>query len=59
LRPSHADRLAEKLVRDLVPTFGGSRQKGLLPESFGIEQQAVHIEDHGTWAIRQRHAVPL
>jgi hypothetical protein len=27
-----------------------------LPESFGIEQQAVHIEDHGAWAIRQCHA---
>jgi hypothetical protein len=52
LRPWHADRLAEKLVRDLVPTFGGGRKKGLLPKSFGIEQQAVHIEDHGAWTIR-------
>jgi hypothetical protein len=30
-----------------MPPFGGSRQKSLLPESFCIEQQAVHIEDHG------------
>src|SRR4051794_27164336 len=58
LRPPHADRLAEELVGDLVTPFGGGGQEGLLPEGFGIEQQAVHIEDHRAWTKGQCHAAP-
>src|SRR5580698_1188691 len=55
LRAAHTDRAIVDGLRDLPLLFGGGGQQRVLPERFGIEQEAVHVEDHGARGMRQQH----
>ena len=48
LNPWQADGLVKEMRRDVVSSCNCREGKGLLVKSFGIEQQAVHVEDDGS-----------
>ncbi len=55
LDPRHAYGALNNGCRQVVTSNGCSRQKRLLIECLGIENQPVHVEDHGDWHMRKRH----
>ena len=42
--------------RKLAAVAAEQLDLGFVPERFGVEQQAVHVEHHGAEAPRKRHA---
>jgi hypothetical protein len=47
LSPRQTNRPVEDIEDDLMPSVGGGKEKRLLTERLGIEEQAVHVEDDG------------
>src|SRR5688500_14503169 len=47
LTPRQADRLVEHRQSNRVPSFCRGEDARLLVKSFGVEEQAVHVEDDG------------
>ncbi len=51
-----ADHADVDVHRHVVAVLGGGGEEGVAGHRLGVDQQAVHIEDHGPHGARQAHA---